>query len=286
MQQLFRERSFPRSLAAGALALIALPFVSSCSSSSSTVNNGLLPLPTCPPNAAFRQFVVNSVTLPTDQTTFAVDLNGDSTADNRYGAIVAAFAGAGIDSQGVMTQAIASGNEILLIRQGSSDTTFQKDACATATIQAGVPMASPDFSGSGVFAAAPSPAVQFAGALAAGAFQASGNPAMTAGIVVQLPIGGVLVPVTLVAAQVKYTITASGLLSGQLNGAILASDLPAIVSAASTGINSGVTIDPALFTPDVQLYDPVTGAYAPNAANTNPDSLSVGFGFTAVDATF
>lgn len=40
-----------------------------------------------------------------------------------------------------------------------------------------------------------------------------------------------------------------------------------------------------LFAPDVQIYDQ-SGAYAPNPAKTNRDSLSVGFGFTAVPAEF
>jgi len=37
--------------------------------------------------------------------------------------------------------------------------------------------------------------------------------------------------------------------------------------------------------PDVQIYDG-SGNYAPNPANTNRDSLSIGIGFTAVRATF
>jgi hypothetical protein len=37
--------------------------------------------------------------------------------------------------------------------------------------------------------------------------------------------------------------------------------------------------------PDVQIYD-ASGNYAPNKANTNRDSLSLGLGFTAVKATF
>lgn len=286
MQQLFREpRCVARSLAAGALALAVLPFLGSCSSSSSTAASSLIPA-SCPPGTAFRGFVVNSVTLPTSAAAFALDLNGDSTPDNRYQAIVAAFAQQGIASQAVIDQAVSSGSDIVLVRQASLDLAFQADACATATIQAGVPTASPDFSGNGAFTAGSGPAVQFAGPLVAGAFQASDNPAKTAGVVFQLPIGGNLVPVTLVAAQIRYTVTASGLVSGQVNGAIPASDLPAIIAAATTGANSGVTIDPTLFNPDVQLYDPVTGAYAPSAANTSKDSLSVGFGFTAVDASF
>lgn len=282
MQQLFRElRRFPRSLVAGALALAVLPFLGSCSTSSSSASAATIPA-LCPPGTAFREFVVNSVTLPIGAADFAVDLNGDSIADNGYQAIVAAFAQQGIDSQAVINQAISSGNDILLVQQASADPMFLADTCATATIQAGVPTAPPDFSGNGMFTAGPGPAVQFTGPLAAGIFQGRANPAQTTGVVFQLPFGGVLVPVTLVAAQVKYTIDANGLLNGQVNGAILASDLPAIMNQATAG-NPTVTIDPTLFDPDVQLYDSM-GFYAPNAANTSKDSLSVGFGFTAVNA--
>jgi hypothetical protein len=37
--------------------------------------------------------------------------------------------------------------------------------------------------------------------------------------------------------------------------------------------------------PDVQMFDS-SGSYAPNPANSNPDSLSIGLGFTAVQASF
>ena len=37
--------------------------------------------------------------------------------------------------------------------------------------------------------------------------------------------------------------------------------------------------------PDVQIFD-ANGNYAPNKQNTTPDSMSVGLGFTAVQASF
>ena len=41
----------------------------------------------------------------------------------------------------------------------------------------------------------------------------------------------------------------------------------------------------AVFAPDVQIYD-ANGNYAPNKTNAMKDSLSIGFGFTAVRASF
>ena len=41
----------------------------------------------------------------------------------------------------------------------------------------------------------------------------------------------------------------------------------------------------SLLKPDVQMFD-ANGNYAPSSANTTPDSLSIGIGFTAINATF
>ena len=316
----------------GALAC-AVIFLGSCGGSSGGGSAA------CPANSSFRKFVVNAVTLPLDATNFAADLNGDSKTENRYGSIVGALAQQNIDSQALMDQTISSGDEIVLIRQGSSDATFQNDACASASLQAGVPQASPNFTGSGTFTVDGAvPAVQFGGTLTASVFAAKDqSPSKTTGVSIKLPIGTALVPVTLVAAQVKYTVSAGGWLNGSVNGAILGSDLPAVFSGMATSFNDTITADPTsqtsqqlltifdtsaasgscpstcqnpdsscavtgdnvidvcevststliknLLAPDVQLFD-AGGNYSPNPSNTNRDSLSVGFGFTAVNASF
>jgi hypothetical protein len=41
----------------------------------------------------------------------------------------------------------------------------------------------------------------------------------------------------------------------------------------------------SLLKPDVQMFD-ANGNYAPSSANTTPDSLSIGIGFTGINATF
>src|SRR5262245_5304714 len=141
----------------GAVALPAALILGSCAKSHpAQVTNTNIPAK-CPASA-FRQFVVNSVALPTSTTTFAVDLNGDSTADNQYQAIVTALAQQNLDSQAAMDQGIASGAAIALIQQASADLAFQQDPCATATVRAGDPVSPPDFSGNGTFTAAPGPA--------------------------------------------------------------------------------------------------------------------------------
>jgi hypothetical protein len=40
-----------------------------------------------------------------------------------------------------------------------------------------------------------------------------------------------------------------------------------------------------LLAPDVQMFD-AAGNYHPNPSNTSPDSLSIGYAFTAVPASF
>src|SRR5262249_22929703 len=87
-QPVRRAQRSSRSLAGGLFALAVLTFLASCSSSSPSSSSAAIP-PSCPPGTAFRGFVVNSVTLPASGATFAVDLNGDTTPDNQYQAIVA-----------------------------------------------------------------------------------------------------------------------------------------------------------------------------------------------------
>jgi hypothetical protein len=113
---------------------------------------------------------------------------------------------------------------------------------------------------------------------------------------------------------------------GQLNGAIKEADVQSkLIPAAAAALDQAVTANPTspqsmqilavfdigcssnmslkndghvavcevaqnsiiqnVLTADVQLFDS-NGNYHPNPANTNKDSLSVGFGFTAAGATF
>jgi hypothetical protein len=111
---------------------------------------------------------------------------------------------------------------------------------------------------------------------------------------------------------------APGLLAGQINGSVPSTALQIVViPEIAASLNAEVQANPGsavamqilqifdtngdgmistaevaqnaiiqnLLAPDVQIYDAM-GNYAPNPANTNKDSLSVGIGFLAVKASF
>jgi hypothetical protein len=121
-------------------------------------------------------------------------------------------------------------------------------------------------------------------------------------------------------ARLAFTVTPGGLVNGQLNGSISEEDVQNIIvpsfaiyfnqivaaggPTATTllglfdtgcngvGANDGMiavcevannSLFVSLLAPDVDIYAP-DGAYAPNPANTDPDSLSFGLRFTAANA--
>lgn len=74
---------------------------------------------------AGRDYVVDKLLLPQDVTRakqYGVDLDGNGTRDNALGSILAAMAGigSGVDTQRGVTDAIASGKQLLLLRVASS----------------------------------------------------------------------------------------------------------------------------------------------------------------------
>jgi hypothetical protein len=298
----------------------------------------------CAPGAGgnTRKYVVNQLTLPQSRTDYAFDLNGDGKLDNQLGNIIGALAQQNLNPQLAMDLAVAAGSDVMLLQVDSSDATFVSDACARSTWANGVPQSSPDFSGNGTFAVDNSlPRAPFYGPIAGGAF-ASQSPAVAAQpvqymIQIVLFSGPIFVPVT--AGRASFTISASGLMTGRLNGAMRKQDVdgilvPAIaadfemqIQANPTSSNSqqllslfdnGGTASTACGTacqnpngscavandqhisvcevgsnaiiknvlaPDVDMHD-AAGNWAPNPANTDKDSLSVGFAFTAVKASF
>jgi hypothetical protein len=202
---------------------------------------------TPPTGGTRRQLVIRGITVPQLRTDFGFDLNGDGRVDNQLGNIIGAFAGSDVNSQSVVTQAIADGNDVELLEERSLDPQLIDDDCAALTVVAGLPQASPDFSGAGSFTPDPSvvPA-EFSGPLMKGAFAAAPAPAVTRTPVqlrLLLPIIDRMVPVTLVGARIALD---NSTLTGQINGAVRSSEVQGvIVPAIAAGLNARVQADPS-----------------------------------------
>jgi hypothetical protein len=168
--------------------------------------------------------VVNSAILPMDRTQFAIDLNGDGKTDNQLGSILGALSAVGQQPQLPLEAAIQNGSDLLLIDVAASD--FGADPCAAAQAVYANAQANPDFSGSGHFTVASSPApVIFPGPIGKSGFStsAAGEPLE---LQVLLPFATALVPVTLVDAHLSLTLSADGTATlGQINGAVRQGDV-------------------------------------------------------------
>lgn len=253
----------------------------------------------------------------------AIDLNGDGSADNQFAQILIALRSVGLLDMDPAAP-VTSGQVVYLMRVTSDDATFQNDASALGEWIVGQPTAPvpPDFTGGGSFqiAAGVAPGV-FTAPLAAATF-VSANPVTTVAPVdvpFELRLGENLM-IPLRGSRLAFTVTPGGLINGQLNGSINENDVEAIIipglaiylnqivaaggPTATTvlqlfdtgcngvGANDGMiavcevannSLITSLLAPDVDIYAP-DGSYAPNPANTDPDSLSFGLRFTAANA--
>ncbi|MEO5625183.1 MAG: hypothetical protein ABIQ70_04140, partial [Dokdonella sp.] len=89
-----------------------------------------------------RTYLVNDVLLPTSNsqsTSYAIDVDGDGFIENNFGQILAALTAQGIDLNGSMDSAVASGSIVHLVRLQSTDAFLNNDPAAQATWCVGVP---------------------------------------------------------------------------------------------------------------------------------------------------
>ncbi len=272
-----------------------------------------------PPAPETRVFVCSKQKLPTKKTDYAADLDGNGVADNQYGAFVASFSAQNVDLQAIDDKATAAGLGLQLLSLTVPDSNLSKSNGVSTELTQAVAQAMPDFSGMGSFKADPSaPTAKLLGAIAAGVFTST---PLTVGsappkLLVRLEFGvPVVVPVQIYA--LSYHVAANGLSEGQLNGAMLATDVDSYVPPAlAKSLNDGCTAQPdgqscktalavfdtnkdqsvsadeirannviqGLLAPDVKLLD-AQGHYAPAKTGVK-DSYSIGIGFSAVAAKF
>jgi len=212
-------------------------------------------LPDAPSEAAavctphVRKFVVNAIRMPLQRSDYAIDLNGDGKLDNQLGNVLGALAAQGVDVQGTMDAAIASGDALLLLDETSSDPAFVRDpSCARAGLQKALPHPNPFGDAGTIFT--PDSNLQrgdFAGALANAAFASTEPATMTVPVELDIDLSLLsLVPVHVIGAHVSFTVSGGNVTGGMLQGVIRKTDFDATVSpkiAADT--NAAVQSDPS-----------------------------------------
>lgn len=200
------------------------------------------------------QYVANMVSVPTMQSDFAIDLDGDRKPDNNLGLIIMTLNSENLMVQQGVTDAVTMGQLVILASETSTDATYQSDSCASVQIVEGKSTTSPDFSGTGSFTVATTDdkgnAIQpgsFDGAIKAGKF-ASASPVTTKAPVtmsLSLPLvaGAPALDLTVNAAQVEFTRNAAGTVSGgEIHGVIKNSDvqsklIPGVATILTTKIS-------------------------------------------------
>jgi hypothetical protein len=173
------------------------------------------------------KYVVSSITLPMSRSDFSIDLNGDGKTDNQLGNIMPVLAMLGLDLQSTINSAVTpDGTVLLLLDRTSDDPTGQMSTCAGTELQQAVVTPNPDLTGSGSFTVdtIQGGLAEFGGPISNGRFS-SNNPVTTTHPVtlqLSLPIVAGVTPVVLdvIGAHLVYTNGTSGLMGGQLQGAV------------------------------------------------------------------
>jgi hypothetical protein len=232
-----------------------------------------------PQGTSRGQWVTNAMTVPQQRADFALDLNGDGKVDNQYGNIIGALTAQNLDTQADVNSHIAAGNNLLLFDLQTTDAALLSDPCAGSTAAAAAqPGSAPKFDGTDSFtpdlAFSPAP---FKGTLTTGAFNSNAPATTTHPVTLQLKldVAGSLVRVTLHGAHLQYTVSAGGLMKGQINGAIPNAEVQStMVPAIATSLTARVTANPTSSNSMQILAIFDTGGTAdPACSNTckNPD---------------
>lgn len=269
--------------------------------------------PVDPPTTATEsvmQVVMSEIKLPKSSSQYAGDINGDGVPDNRLGEIIGVLDTflQGLDLQAETDYSVKSGMTLILMDiLGKS---LINDAATTAQVHRGSDSdgADDNFTGLESFGiSSESPAgIQLAGKVVDGRLDVGpGN------IVVPLPIvpGKPPIPVTLYWARIEGDIGPNGITNGRLTGALpkaeiektlmpaLAETLTWLIGEKSTPayaktVLSAFDTDKDGMISGSELQNSVIGTvlkgdlYGINGEpDSEPDALSLGIGFTAVNCT-
>lgn len=250
----------------------------------------------------------------------AIDHDGDGQPENQFGSVLAVMIqNLDFDIPSATQQSVLAGSIVHLVEVRSADPAFANDAAAEAIWYVGLPTAAPPaFNGTDLFSFDPArDPTRFVAPLTNGLF-VSANPVTArppALLEVGIRVGSRVVTLPLWGARIAFTAGANGLSAGQVNGAISKAEIDTVfVPSLALAFNEIVQADPqsdrartllnvfdkaptdgsisvsevathpliaSLLEPDLDLFD-ANGNYAPNPGGTGGDSLSFGFGFTAI----
>jgi hypothetical protein len=260
-------------------------------------------------------YVVNKIYVPTsnDQArTYGIDMTGDGHPDNQLGMVFAAFASQGVDAQGAVDALVSSGQQVTLLSVRTTSLSNAKGV--RVRLFKGKPKASPDLDGGGRFAVdktAPHADLKAKIVKRVLVPRPGDVPFAVPGF---LP-GMTSVDLQLVKAVVIAKCTKKRCKAGKIVGAVMESDIearviPAIGDAARaviardcTGTTEDTCVDGSDGKSMMNLFDTdddgtvtnqeveeaplIQSLLAPDLdldKNGKPDALSVGMGFTAVNA--
>jgi hypothetical protein len=200
--------------------------------------------------------IINTLTLPTKSTEYALDLDNDNGADNQLGKIISIIktlggmgGGAMLDPQSTVNMQLAMGNANILIDQ--SGTSLTDADCARVDLSTGKSTPNMAPTAGGTYMVDPTNGTgTFYGKLAAGQFNSNSPVTATADqepqVTVSIPLlGSMPILVHLHAAHLQLTRAADGsIMKGQINGAIRNDDLqtsviPSVASLLTGTITSG-----------------------------------------------
>lgn len=294
-------------------------------------------------DSAKSRFVANQLTLPSITRSYAGDMDGDGSTDNRFHTLFSGLQAVGFDSQTLVNNMATNGRGMTLVEMSGSG---QREGCsATMRMQAAEhPAAPPRYDGKDTFTPrSGSPAVSLSGSVSDGVLGTTSPTQLQASEVTPLRISvtlveGVSVPLDLYGVQLQGAVSDSGTMEGEVHAVLRKQDIdeqviPAMAQALTAKVNKepdgalAQTIvsffedqdsttskakcdsEPArccarnpatcdlsaeelrenstlmqFLEPDVQMFQ--NGSWKPTPGGTAKDSLSIGFGLSAVQASF
>jgi hypothetical protein len=250
-----------------------------------------------PQSGETQRFAVDAIRYPEKPADFAVDVNGDGLRENHFATVLGVFQVNQNDPGEHVGRLLASGRLAPTVEITSDDPSLQNASNVRLRIAEGKLEA----------------IVQ--GTLTKGAFASPRAFKTSAPLTgeVRVPILTDSDPIVLpiVGLEVRLDVQEDGTLAGSIHGAVRKADLESrVLPEVHRAFNEMVAAHPELHTSatryldrdadgkvsfdefkssplvqsflkmDVQLYD-ANGAWAPNAKNTTPDAMSLGFGFHA-----
>ena len=270
-------------------------------------------------------YVTDNLRFPQAQGEYGFAPNHDGSSHNQLAKVALALFQNNLPLQPAEMEAInVDGDSLELLSVASLDGNLLTDPASFVNLYVASAARQPDLSGAGSFTPAPGGKAVLAGNLAGGTFYgadpANATAAPTAPLRIAL-LSTQRVTLPLVGAHITFTATPSGLMMGQLHGALRKADLDTLFIATLAQNLNVIATQPncaqnadctnvqnlfdtlpkdgkitaievkssallsSLLVPDVALFD-AQGKWKPDPQNTTPDSFTIGIGFTAKKATF